>query len=110
MEILEILGYRVRNNRPYGYLIDDGDHVLNIQPEAKRGYIHANLKSVIYKKSDRVYTAPSMLFRYEGLANLIAKELAETEPIYDYSEHVFYDPEAPTKYWKRSYILARGEE
>ena len=99
---MDIFGYKVTNNSPYGYLVeDDQGHVMNIKPVAKHGYISANLKSVWYKKSDRVYTAYSMLNKYNGIAEIIALELAKTEPIYDYYEHVFYDPLHPYDYWKR---------
>lgn len=97
---LEMFGLHIVKDSPYGYKIDDGEHRLWIQPEAKHGYIHANLKSVLYKKSNRVYTAYSILSRYQGLAELVANELAKTEPIYDYTEKAFYDPENPYGYWK----------
>ena len=98
---LEILGLQVTKDSPWGYRIDDGEHSIWIRPEAIHGYIHANLKSVWYKKSDRVYTAHSILNKYQGLAELISIELAKTEPIYDYTENVFYDPLHPNDYWKR---------
>ena len=98
---LEMFGLKIIKDSPYGYSIDDGKNVLWIQPEARHGFIYANLKSVLYKKSNRVYTAYSMLNKYQGLADLIANELAKTEPIYDYYEHVFYDPKNPNGYWKR---------
>lgn len=97
----EIYGVKIMYNTPNGYLIDDGEHRLWIEPEAKHGHISANLKSVWYKKSDRVYTAARILNRYEGLAELVANEIAKTEPIYDYSENAFYDPKNPYGYWKR---------
>ena len=97
----EMLGFTVMDNSPWGYRIDDGEHTLAIRPEAKHGFIYANLKSVLYKKSGRVYTAYSMLNKYRALAELIANELAKTEPIYDYSENAFYDPKNPYSYWKR---------
>lgn len=97
----EKFGLKIIDNSPWGYRIDDGEHVLWIKPEAKHGYIYANLKSVLYKNSDRVYTAHSMLNKYQGLAELIAIELSKTEPMYDYSENAFYDPKNPYGYWKR---------
>ena len=99
---MEMFGYTVKNNSPYGYLVElSRDHVMNIQPEAKHGKIYSNLRSVYYKKSNRVYTAYSMLNKYNGIAELIANELAKTEPIYDYTEKAFYDPKNPKGYWKR---------
>lgn len=99
---IDIFGYKVTNNSPYGYLVEDSQgHVMNIKPEAKHGRIYANLRSVYYKKSDRVYTAYSILNKYNGLAELIAIELSKIEPIYDYTENVFYDPLHPYDYWKR---------
>lgn len=98
---LEIFGLKIIKDSPYGYRIDDGEHSIWIRPEAIHGYIHSNIKSVLYKKSGRVYTAHSMLNKYQGLAWLIANELAKTEPIYDYTENVFYDPLQPNDYWKR---------
>lgn len=97
----ELLGLKIIENSPWGYRIDDGEHVLWIMPEARHGFIYANLKSVLYKKSDRVYTAYSILNKYQGLADLVANELAKTQPIYDYTENAFYDPENPYGYWKR---------
>lgn len=98
---LELFGLQITNNAPHQYLIDDGEHRLWIQPEAKHGFICANLKSVLYKKSNRVYTAYSILSKHQGLAELVANELAKTEPIYDYSENTFYDPLHPKDYWRR---------
>ena len=101
----EIYGVKIMYNTPHGYLIDDGEHRLWIEPEAKHGYIYANLKSVWYKNSDRVYTSKRILNNYENLAELVAKEIAKTEPIYDYSENVFYDPKNPLGYWKRNGVV-----
>lgn len=101
---LEKFGLKIIDNSPNGYSIDDGEHRLWIQPEARHGYIHANLKSVWYKKSDRVYTTPRILNKYESLAESVANELAKTQPIYDYTENAFYDPENPNGYWKRKAV------
>lgn len=97
----EMFGLKIINHSPHGYSIDDGEHRLWIRPEAKHGFIYANLKNVWYKKSDRIYTTPRILNKYEALADLVANELAKTEPIYDYYENVFYDHKNPYGYWKR---------
>lgn len=103
---IDIFGYTVTNNSPYGYLVEDSQgHVMSIQPEAKHGQIFANLKSVYYKKSNRVYTARTILNKYQGLAWLIAEELAKIEPIYDYTEKAFYNPLYPNDYWKRNGVV-----
>ena len=97
----ELLGFEIIEKSPWGYRIDDGEHVLWLQPQARHGFIYANLLSVWYKKSDRVYTSPRILNRYKVIADLVADELAKTEPIYDYTENAFYDPKNPNGYWKK---------